>query len=326
MEKALFNWGILGTGKMALQFLDGLKTVEEAGILAIGSNNLSRAEDLGSKFNIPRAYGSYDEVLEDEAVDIVYIATLNHTHFDLIKSALENGKHVLCEKPFTLDAEEAEIVIRLAQRKKLFLMEDLWTRFITSIRHCMQLLDAGAIGEIKMITCDFGSRVDKKVQRLFSKDLGGGVLYDRGIYCLSLIQRVFGSPIHLQAAMNQSDTEVDEQVGAIMTFTEGRMAVMASSIRTFTNKEIHFFGTDGRITIESPFYFPKQIKLTKGDQVEVIPFDLKENGFIYEIEEVMQCLQQGKLESNIMPLQDTLMVMKIMDGIRAASEAAVSLS
>ena len=314
------RWGILGTGAIARQFVGGLGSVPEAEVLAVGSRSEASAEKFAEEWGIPRRYGSYEALAADPDVDVVYVATPHPFHAGNAELCLGAGKAVLCEKPFTVNAAEAERVVGLARDRGLFLMEGMWTRFFPLMDRVRALISSGEIGELRMLTADFGVRFDlNPASRLFALDLGGGALLDVGVYCVSLASMVLGPPVRTVGLSHIGETGVDEQAAMILEHEAGRLSTLSMAIRTATPQEATILGTEGYVKIHPPWWRPTAMTVSRpGKEDEVVEVPITGNGFNYEAMEVMRCLDEGSTESGIMPLDETLSVMRAMDEIRAA--------
>ncbi len=313
------KWGILGPGRIAHQFARDIRLVKEARLWAVASRQKERAREFAQRYTIPKAYGSYRELVEDEAIDIVYIATPHGRHYEDIKLCLNHNKAVLCEKSFTLNARQAQEVINLARTNGLFLMEAMWTRFLPITQKLRKLLKQNVIGRLHMLSADLGFPFPFDLQsRLFNPVLGGGALLDVGVYPVSLSQWFLGTPREMRSLAVMGETGVDEQAGMVFSYANGVMAHLFTSIRSSTPSQAVFMGDKGHLIVQAPLYRPSGIviKLENGRE-EYLKAPLKGNGFNYEISEATRCLLQGQLQSSIMPWQDTTDVMKIMDGLRA---------
>jgi predicted dehydrogenase len=313
-----FRWGIISTGYIADQFARGLQAVPDAELLAVGSRSQATADEFGARFNIPRRYASYEQVANDPDLDAVYIGTPHPFHKDNTLMCLRAGKAVLCEKPFAINTGEAEAMVRLAREKKLFLMEAMWTRFFPLMIKVRQMLADGVIGEVRMVQSDFGFRTDFNAEhRLFALELGGGALLDVGIYPLSFASMVLGAPTRALGLAALGATGSDEQSAFILGYPGGQLAVLSCAVRTDTPQEATIFGTKGRIRIHSQFWRPRIMTLSlngKADKVMEVPHE--GNGYNYQAMEVANCVRAGKLESAVMPLDETLSLMRTMDEIR----------
>ena len=314
------RWGILGTGAIARQFVRGLRSLPEAEVLAVGSRSEASAAKFADKRNIPRRHAGYGGLASDPDVDVVYIATPHPFHAENATLCLEAGKPVLCEKPFSVNAAEAERVVGLAKEKGLFLMEGMWTRFFPLMEKVRRLVSTGALGEVRMLNVDFGFRADPDpASRLFAPELGGGALLDVGVYCVSFASMVLGRPSGSVGISHLGDTGVDEQASVILEHQGGRLANLSVGIRTTTPQEATIMGTDAYVRIHHPWWRPNSMTVSRpGEADETIEAPVTGNGFNYEAAEVMRCLQMGETESEVMPLDETVSVMRTMDGIREA--------
>jgi dihydrodiol dehydrogenase / D-xylose 1-dehydrogenase (NADP) len=315
-----FRWGILGTGAIARQFVEGLRSLPEAEVLAVGSRSETSAARFAGEREIPRRYASYNDLAADPDVDVVYVATPHPFHAGNAELCLNAGKAVLCEKPFTVNAAEAERVVELAREKGLVLMEGMWTRFFPLMEKVRRLVSEGTIGEVRMLNVDFGFRADvDPASRLFDPKLGGGALLDVGVYCVSLASMVLGRPSGSVGLSHLGETGVDEQASVVLEHEGGRLANLSIGIRTATPQEATIMGTDGYVRVHSPWWRPTSMTISSpGEEGETADAPISGNGFNYEAAEVMRCLEAGQTESDIMPLDETLSVMRTMDGIRAA--------
>lgn len=312
------RWGILGTGGIAHQFARGLRDTPDAEILAVGSRSEESAREFADAFEIPRHYPSYEELAADPDVDVIYVATPHPFHEANVTLGLEAGKHVLCEKPMTVNAHQAERLISLAKDRGLFLMEGMWTRFLPLMERVREMISSGAIGEPRMLAVDFGFRAPlDPSHRLFNPDLGGGALLDVGVYCVSLSSMVFGAPERITGLAHLGETGVDEQSAAILEHGDGRMSVISIAIRTATPHEAVIAGTEGRIKIHPEWWRPNALTVSRsGEEDETIEVPYTGNGFSHEAAEVMRCVRAGELQSDVMPLRESLEISRTMDELR----------
>jgi predicted dehydrogenase len=315
-----FRWGILGTGAIARQFVQGLRSLPEAEVFAVGSRSEASATKFADKRNIPRRHASYDGLASDPDVDVVYIATPHPFHAENAMLCLEAGKAVLCEKPFSVNAAEAERVVELARERRLFIIEGMWTRFFPLMEEVRRLVSGGAIGEVRMLNVDFGFRADlDPASRLFDQRLGGGALLDVGVYCVSFASMVLGRPSGFVGLPHLGETGVDEQASIVLEHEGGRLANLSIGIRTTTPQEATIMGTEAFVRIHAPWWRPESMTISRpGAEDETVEAPVSGNGFNYEASEVMRCLEAGKTESDVMPLDETISVMRTMDRIRAA--------
>ena len=314
------RWGILGTGKIAHKFAEALAVVPDAELAAVGSRAQGTADAFGDEFAVPRRHASYASLAEDPEVDAIYVSTPHPMHCRDTLLCLNADKPVLCEKPFALNASEAEAMIRCARQRGLFLMEAMWTRFLPAIAQVRQWLAIGTIGEVRNMMADFGFRAGFNPEgRLLNPALGGGALLDIGVYIVSMASMVYGQqPDRVAALADIGATGVDEQTTMAFRYNSGAMAALTCAIRTNTPGAVTIHGTQGNIRIPSPFYDTHTATLNAdgGEPVTVEPPRV-ENGFKYEIEEAGRCLREGLLETPALPLDETLAIMKTLDAVRA---------
>ena len=313
------GWGILSTGKIAVRFADDLRLVPGAALAAVGSRTAEAAEVFAARFGIPRRHASYADLVHDPAVDIVYVATPPALHAEHARLALEAGKHVLCEKPFTLNARQAADLIALARERRRFLMEAMWMRFLPAIVDVRRLLAEAMLGEVRMLSADFGLRFTFNPQgRLFAPELGGGALLDLGVYPVSLAHMVFGRPESIVSLASLGPTGVDDQSGILLRYAAGQIAVLHTAMGVVTPTEASIIGTQGRLRLHSHFYRTDDLTLSQpGKRDRQIHHRRKGNGLHYQALAVMESLRQGRLECETMPLSESLAVMETLDAIRA---------
>jgi predicted dehydrogenase len=313
------RWGIIGTGNIAKQFARGLAVLPDAELVAVGSRTPTSASAFADTFDVPHRHSSYEELARDPDLDVVYIATPHSLHRENTLLCLEAGKAVLCEKPFAINAAEAEEMIGLARERGLFVMEAMWSRFFPAMGKVRELLAAGVIGQVRLLTVDFGFRAQFNPQsRLFNPELGGGALLDVGVYTVSLASMVFGSPTRVASLAHLGQTGVDEQAGVILGYEGGQLAVLSTAIRTASPQDATLMGTEGHLRIDPRWWMPTRLTLSaSGQEDKVVELPFTGNGYNYEAAEVMACLRAGKLESDVMPLDETLSIMHTMDQIRA---------
>ncbi|MEM7133397.1 MAG: Gfo/Idh/MocA family oxidoreductase [Chloroflexota bacterium] len=313
------KWGIIGCGGIARKFTNCMKYVDAAELVAVASATPGKAEKFASQFGIDSAYSDYNQLVAQDDIQAVYVATTHNFHYENVKLALEHGKAVLCEKPITVAAWEAEELIALARARKLFLMEGMWTRFLPAIRQVREWLDAGEIGELRQIRADFGFNAPFNPEgRMFNKALAGGALLDAGIYPVSFASMIAGSPVAVEAIADIGSTDVDEQSFCLLRYGNGAIASLSASVRAPVDVLATIIGSEGKITVPR-FLAASSVELHRYKKGETIRRDFPfpdGQGFEYEIQEVVDCLNQGKLESDIMPLNETLSIMQTMDAIR----------
>lgn len=312
------KWGILGPGWISSKFTKDLAFAAGAEVVAVGGRNLEKAEKFAKDYHIPRAYGSVEELAADPDVDIIYIGTLHPIHKENALTLLRAGKAVLCEKPFTMNAAEAEEMIQYAKENRVFLMEAMWTRYLPPIRQVRDWLAEGKIGEVRMLKADFGFNMGWAPEsRLLDPALGGGALLDAGIYPVSFASMIFGSqPTNIMSSASLGKTGVDEQFSLLFEYEGGRTAALNGAVQLDMVSDAYIYGTKGHIHIPN-FLFGKSAFLhVKNEEPVVYQCDRQAEGYAYEAEEAMNCLREGKLESEIMSLEETLAIMTTLDTIR----------
>ena len=312
-----YNWGIISTGKIAGKFVEGLKSIPRANVYAVASRDLSKAQAFATKFNIGKTYGSYQEMINDPKVDIVYIGTPNNLHYQDTMMCLEAGKATLCEKPFALNTTELNEMVSLARSKNVFLMEALWTMFLPSISKVQELIQEGHIGTPHMIKADFGFKAQYDPHgRLFNPELGGGSLLDIGIYPIFLSKLLLGKPLSTTVSSIKAPTGVDLTNGIIFTHEGGKMSILSSTFAVNLETEAQIVGDEGTITLHRMFHMPTRVTLSKDGVQKEIAIDYIGNGYNYEAEEVMKCLNEGKTESSKLPLDFSLELMEILMDVK----------
>lgn len=312
------RWGILGLGKIARQFAIGLKSVPDAELVAVGSRTREKADAFAAEFEVPRAYASYEALADDPGVDVVYVATPHPMHHANALLCLNAGKAVLCEKPFTINAREAGELVAIARRENVFLMEAMWTRFLPVMVRVREWLAQKVIGEPRMVMADFGYRAGwNPSSRALDPRLGGGALLDVGIYPVSLAAMVFGAePVKISGLSHLGATGVDEQSVMALSYGGGEIACLACAVRTRTPHEARILGTDGSIQIPEFWHGGTMTLSVQGKAPETVSLPLTGNGYNYEAVEVGRCLREGLKESPVMPLSETVAIMRIMDELR----------
>jgi predicted dehydrogenase len=311
------KWGILGCGHIAAKFAAGLRAVPDAQLFAVAARDEVKAREFCKRHNAAKWYAGYKALAADPEIDVVYVATPHAFHKEHTILCLNSGKHVLCEKPFAINKKESEEMAAAAQTKGLFLMEAMWTRFLPVIGRVRELLAGGAIGDVRMLTADFGYRAEFSPQsRLFDPALGGGSLLDVGVYPVAFARLIFNrTPSAVASSATLAMTGVDESMAAILRYDKGEVAVLSSSISLVTANEAHIFGTAGSIHI--PFFWRAVTAAVSAGGIKEIAIPFRANGYEYEAEEVMRCIGEGKTVSDVMPLTESLAVMETMDSIRA---------
>ncbi|MBM7540350.1 Gfo/Idh/MocA family protein [Amphibacillus cookii] len=311
------KWGILATGGIAESFAKDLAHAKNGEAYAVGSRTLASAEKFAKKFDIPKAHSSYEALAEDPNVDVIYVATPHPFHKENVLTCLRAGKAVLCEKPFTVNARELEELIQFARTNHLFLMEGMWTRFLPVIRKVRAWIETGEIGDVRLVKADFGFKTLWDPEwRLLNPKLGGGALLDTGIYPISFASMVLGPhPEKIMSTADIGETGVDEHFSILLSYPEGKVASLNGAIRLGLTNEATIHGTHGYIQIPS-FLNAKKATLHGEGTVKTFQDDRTVSGYQFEAEEVGRLLQEGKLESDLMPLDESFAILQLMDQVR----------
>lgn len=315
---AHLKWGILAPGSIANKFAAGLTGLPDAELTAVASRSLDRAKEFAAKHTVPRAYGSYEELVADPDVQAVYVANPHNFHRDATILCLEHGKAVLCEKPFAVSATEAQAMVDCARANNVFLMEAMWTRFLPAWQQIRAWITEGRIGEVRMLNGTFGFRAGADPKgRLLNPQLAGGALLDVGIYVASTAYWVTGQdPSSVTSSMHLGETGVDEQSAFIFSYPNGTLAMLGCAVRTSTRHTFTIYGTDGWIEVPHAFWNTTGAILHTGDEEVRFAEPHLSNGYEYEAREVAECLARGATESEILPLDETVRIMTTLDAIR----------
>lgn len=318
MKKAI-RWGILAPGGISGTFAAALQEAEGAELAAVGSRDAGRARAFTEKYGFARAHGSYADLAADPEVDAVYIGTPHSFHERDTVLCLENGKHVLCEKPFAINAGQARRMIEAARANDLLLMEAMWTRFLPSLIHVRKLIADGVIGTPRTLTADFGFQAeDNPKSRLFNPDLGGGALLDLGVYPVSLAHWLFGVPAEIHGAANLGPTGVDDDSAILLRHEGGEMTTAFMSFRVETPRTATIMGTAGWIRLQQPWWGAPQITIGRnGESEETMDFALRGAGYTHMAEAFMDLVRNGARDSEVISLADSAAVMETMDTLRA---------
>ncbi len=313
-----FSWGILGTGGIAQAFVDDLQLAEGHSIGAVGSRSLTKAQEFAKLLPGAVAYGSYEELVHDKNIDAIYVATPHPMHEEHTLLALNAGKPVLCEKPFAISAKQAQVMIDTARKNKVALLEAMWTRYLPHIATLREILTAGTLGQIQTVEADHGQRLaDQNIPRLIDPALGGGALLDLGIYPVSFLHLVLGTPTHITARAVMTDSGVDAQTSAIFDYADGAQGVINTTMIAQTPCRAVISGLLGRLEIDTTFYNPTTMRVVLFDgTVTEYPNTYIGHGLREEALEMARVVRAGELESPLMPWEQTLAVMKSMDHMR----------
>ncbi|MEO8889020.1 MAG: Gfo/Idh/MocA family oxidoreductase [Jatrophihabitantaceae bacterium] len=313
------RWGVLATGGIAHTFARDLALLPDAEIVAVGSRTQAAADAFGDEFAVPHRYSSYEALVCDPEVDAVYVSTPHPGHRDAALMAIAAGKAVLVEKPFAMDAGEAAEMIDAARVRGTFLMEAMWTRFLPHITRVREILAAGTLGQIAYLTAEHGQWfAEDPAFRLFAPSLGGGALLDLGIYPVSFAHLVLGAPSRITAVSDPAFTGVDATTSMVFRYAGGAHAVLTTSLAAASNNPAAIYGSEARLEIDGWFYTPTTFRVTARDGTVLESYDVPDGGqgLRYEAAEVGRCLRAGLTESPLLPLEETLAVMRSLDEVR----------
>jgi predicted dehydrogenase len=314
----VIRWGVIGPGSIATGFAEAMQWVEGGTITAVASRSAERAEAFAERFGVPTAYGDDDALAADSDVDVVYVATPHSRHEMDTLNFLRAGKHVLCEKPFALNARQAARMAGEARRRELFLMEAIWSRFLPAYRSLVEVIGEGRIGVPQLVEGDFGFRraVDTE-HRHFAAELGGGALLDLGIYPIQLCALVLGPVERVVADGVVGETGVDEVVTALLHHPGDRLGVVKAALRVALPCTARIAGTEGIIDLPAMMHCPNSLTVSSAAGIEHIDASYEGNGLRFEIDEVHRCLAQGRTESTVIPLDESIALATTLDAIRA---------
>lgn len=319
MATPVIRWGILGPGKIAHKFAADLQHVPGAVVHAVASRSKERAEAFAARCGAARAFGSYEALALCDEVDVVYVATPHTMHAAHVLMCVEAGRHVLCEKPFALSAEVAEAVFAAARRQGCFVMDALWTQFLPAFRQMMEWVSEGAIGELVSVQADFGFRASPQSARLWQAELGGGALWDIGIYPAFLAFRLMGPPPRWQALAARTEAGVDRETGIVARWSDGAMAHLHCSIVTETACTAWIHGTEGRIVLEPRWHESRAVRLERiGEPPLRKSFDYPGRGYQFEAMHVHECLDAGLKESPELPAHFTIGLVDWLEQVHCA--------
>ncbi len=309
------RWGIAGPGRIADLVVPDFRYVEGAVLAAVGSRSQERADSFATRHAIPRAHGSYDALIADPEVDVIYVATPHPQHLAIARSALAAGKALLIEKTFTATTAGARDIVARARSAQIFCMEAMWTRFQPAIVASRELIADGAIGEVRAVQAELGvDRPYDPTDRLFDPAQGGGAMLDLGVYVVSFAQNFLGTPEKIVASGSLAPTGVDLEAGMLLGYADGKSAALQISLRHSLPGYARIFGTQGWIDVPPRFHHPKAIVLHRaGAEPEQINREPLGVGYSHEFIEATECLRAGHTESATMPLDDTLAVQALLN-------------
>ena len=317
------KWGIVGTGNIATQFAQGLQHVEHAQIAAVASRSIDSARAFAQKFDIPKCYGSYEEMAKDTELEIIYIGTPHTQHFDHVMLYLEAGFAVVCEKPLGVNAAQTEKMIQKAREKNVFFLEGMWTRFFPAFQQAREWVRSGRIGQPKMIQACFGYDASaNKSQWRFQHDMAGGALLDVGIYPLALTFAMFGADPVKMSSSAYLENGVDEYNTFTLEYADGRIAVLSDGIGMTLDNSVFIGGTKGAVLLGEGWWHPSHAEFAPFGEAgisqnrDVFDEPFPASGFQFEASAVQRHFLAGLKEAPEMPLDETLQIARMLDASR----------
>lgn len=312
------HWGIIGLGKIAHKFAADLLLSPHAVLHAVASRDVEKAKAFKDQYRANLHYDSYEALVKNPDVDVIYIATPHAMHFENTMLCLKNGKNVLCEKPMGINQQQVDTMVAAAQSRKLFLMEGIWTRFIPATTKVIEILENKTLGELLFMRADFGFKAPKYLEgRIYNKKLGGGSLLDLGIYPIYLSILALGMPQDMKVMARFTKTHVDSYCAMLFNYTNGAKAILESTIETDTPIEAVIYGSQGTLKIHSRFHHAEKLTLSQEGTDTIMHIAYTGNGYIHEIEEVNYCIANNMMESDKLPLTISTQVNSVIENVKS---------
>lgn len=316
MHQKSIKWGIIGCGNIAHKFAEDLQLSPAATLSAVASRSLSKAEKFAKTYDCPMAFGDYEQMLAEADLDIVYIATPHNLHYDHTMLCLRYRRHVLCEKPLSINSDRVLQMQRYATQQGCMLMEALWSHFLPALVKARSIITSGEIGEVLHLRADFGFAAPYHPEkRLYNKSLAGGALLDVGIYPCYLLLQVLGRPDRVQASATFAETGVDVHTGILASYTTGQQAYLEASFRSTTPCIAEVYGTAGKVVIHSRWHEADSLTVLRGDNIEEVHLPKTGNGYYHELEAVQQTLLMGGINPPF-TAADSREIIHLLDRIR----------
>ncbi len=309
--------GIIATGNIAHKVTETLVKVKELECYAVASRDLAKAEAFKKEFGFEKAYGSYEEMLKDPEVELVYVTSPHSHHYEHMKLCIEHGKSVICEKAFTVNADQARRITTLAEERGVFVTEAIWTRYMPSRKLIDDALESGIIGKVRALTANLCYNVYHR-DRVSNPALAGGALLDVGVYCINFALMHFGTDIRdIHSTWQRTESGVDGMNTITITYKDGRVANLTSAITARSDRQGIFYGTKGYMVVKN-INDPSLISIydTEDNLLKTIEVPEQISGYEYEFQQSVKAIKEGRLESPCMPHEETIRVMEIMDSIR----------
>ncbi|OZD71949.1 Gfo/Idh/MocA family protein [Rhodococcoides fascians] len=317
-EAPVLRWGILGPGWIADRFAESLAKNSTQQVVAVASRSEDRAAEFAGRHSLPKSYGSYDALLADPDIDVVYIATPHTEHHTNALASIAAGKHVLVEKPLAVDATRAAEIGAAAAEAGVFVGEAMWTKFLPKFDVLRQIVDSGVLGPIRTVLVDHGEYFTTD-HRIYDPALAGGPLLDLGTYDASFIHTILGAPESITAVGQPANDELNGQVSAVLTHTGGNHSVMNTTILSNTPTSATICGRDGTLTVEGPFFMPGSFTVTLRDG-ETLEYredkGVQVDGLYYAAVDAARAIGEGRLESSVHTIEDAVQTLAIIDSIR----------
>jgi predicted dehydrogenase len=318
----MIRGGILGAGNIARKFASDLSFVDNAQLVAVGSRSQENARTFANEFPVAHIHHSYEGLAKNQEVDVIYVATPHSHHYENTLLCMEHNKSVLCEKAFAVNHRQAKEMVDTARRRKIFLMEAMWTKFLPHYIKMKEIVDSGTLGDISSVLINFGFRPRVPTPaRMYDPKLAGGTILDIGVYNVFIAMSVLGYPDEIEATMTPAQTGVDDQCSVLFKYKNGAMAHLFSSFLAHLPTEADISGSKGRLRMTNRFYAPEsnlEFYPERMDSKEAVAFDKPNNGFGYQYEarHVCDCIEKGLTESPVMTHDNTLQLMQVLDDIR----------
>lgn len=312
------RWGILGTGYIAEMFVSDI-LANGFTVAAVGSRSQESADGFAERFGIATAHASYEQLAADPGVDIIYVATPHPMHAENTALAIDGGKHVLVEKPFTLNAAEAERLVDLAAEKNIVVLEAMWTRWLPHMVRLREIIAAGTIGDVRTVIADHNQKLPSDPKhRINNPDLGGGALLDLGIYPVSFAWDILGEPTTVNAISSPTATGVDRQTAILLGYADGQQAVLHTALDTAGPNAASVIGTDGWVALKGTFYAPTSFTVysSAGDVVEEFDGAVSERGMQFQAWEAERLVAAGITAGEVLPPSQSVAIMRTLDEIR----------
>lgn len=308
---------ILGAGNIARKMALTVSQMDDVELYAIGARELDRAKTLAEEFDAKKAYGSYEELVADDNIDLIYVATLNYKHHEHVMLCLENNKNVICEKPFMMNAKEARIALDFARTKNLFITEAIWTRYLPMRNTINEVIASGIIGEISTVTANLGYTRHYST-RLQAPEIGGGALLDLGVYVINFASMILGTKIkNIMSTAWLTEKGVDSRNAIVLTYEDGKMATLCTTFLATTDRTGVIHGSKGYIKLQNINNYEKlEVFNENYELIKTIDPPKQITGFEYQILASKKAIEQGRIECEEMPHNEIIRIMEVMDEIR----------